>query len=73
MYRFRRRQIIFPHTIMPEKDKNRSQNKTAQMRRIMDYIDTSYSQKLLLSDIAKEENLTLSYLSHFFRDFCIFF
>ena len=58
----------FPHTIMPEKEKNRSQNKANQMRRIMNYIDLNYSQKLLLSDIAREESLTLSYLSHFFHD-----
>ncbi len=58
----------FPHTIMPEKEKSRSQNKATQMRRIMNYIDANYSQKLLLSDIAREESLTLSYLSHFFRD-----
>ena len=56
-----------PHDFIPEKEKNRNQHKASQMRRIMNYIDSNYSQKLLLSDIAERENLTLSYLSHFFR------
>jgi len=56
-----------PHEIIPEKEKNRNQHKATQMRRIMNYIDSNYSQKLLLSEIAERENLTLSYLSHFFR------
>ncbi len=58
----------FPYTLVSEKEKTRNQNKAAQMRRIMNYIDEHYSQKLLLSDIAEEENLTLSYLSHFFKN-----
>lgn len=58
----------FPHTIMPEKEKSRSLNKATLMRRIMNFIDANYSQKLLLSDLAEEEGLTLSYLSHFFHD-----
>ena len=57
-----------PHEIIPEKEKNRNQHKATQMRRIMNYIDSNYSQKLLLSEIAERENLTLSYLSHFFRN-----
>lgn len=57
-----------PYEIIPEKEKNRTQHKATQMRRIMNYIDSNYSQKLLLSEIADRENLTLSYLSHFFRN-----
>ena len=57
-----------PRVMIPEKEKNRNHNKASQMRRITNYIDSNYSQKLLLSDIAREENLTLSYLSHFFKN-----
>lgn len=39
-----------------------------RIRRISDYIDEHYSEKLLLRDIAKTENLSLTYLSHFFKD-----
>ncbi len=56
-----------PYEIIPEKEKSRKNNKASQMRRIINYIDTHYSQKLLLSEIAEQENLSLSYLSHFFH------
>ena len=36
------------------------------MRKITHYIDEHYSEKLLLSDIARKEDLSLTYLSHFF-------
>lgn len=39
-----------------------------RIRRISDYIDEHYSDKLLLTDIAEMENLSLTYLSHFFKD-----
>lgn len=39
------------------------------MRKIIHYIDEHYSEKLLLSDIALKEDLSLTYLSHFFKDY----
>ena len=39
------------------------------MRKITHYIDEHYSEKLLLSDIARKEDLSLTYLSHFFKDY----
>lgn len=39
-----------------------------RMRRIIRYMEEHYTEKLLLSDIAREENLDLYYLSHFFRE-----
>ena len=38
------------------------------MSRIMDYVENHYTEKLLLSDISELEGLSVSYLSHFFRD-----
>lgn len=35
---------------------------------ITDYIERNFKRKLLLSEIARHENLSLSYLSHFFKD-----
>ena len=58
----------FPYHIVSEKEKGIFQTKGSRMRRITQYIDENYTQKLLLSDIAEHENLTLSYLSHFFKD-----
>ena len=42
------------------------------MRKITHYIDEHYSEKLLLSDIARKEDLSLTYLSHFFKDYLDF-
>jgi AraC-like DNA-binding protein len=39
-----------------------------RIRRIASFIETHYTEKLLLVDIAREEKLSVSYLSHFFRD-----
>jgi len=43
-------------------------NKATRMRHIADYIEQHIEEKILLSDIAEYEHLTLSYLSHFFKD-----
>ncbi len=43
-------------------------SKNSRLRRILNYIDTHSSEKLLLSDIATSEKLNLHYLSHFFKD-----
>ena len=34
----------------------------------MAYIDAHFTEKILLTDIAEEEHLSLNYLSHFFKD-----
>lgn len=34
----------------------------------MDYIDENFRRKLLLGEIARREGLTMSYLSHLFKD-----
>ena len=42
-----------------------------RMERVMvmlDYIDANYRRKLLLEELAQREGLTLTYLSHLFRD-----
>ncbi|WP_243124629.1 helix-turn-helix transcriptional regulator [Enterocloster clostridioformis] len=54
---------------MSDKEKNASQSKASRMRKIIHYIDEHYSEKLLLSDIALKEDLSLTYLSHFFKDY----
>lgn len=51
-----------------EKEKGAYRTKAVRMRRIVRYIDEGYSEKLLLSEIAKKEQLSLAYLSHFFKD-----
>ena len=57
-----------PHHLIPDKEKRASQAKCNRMRKIMHYIDAHYMEKLLLSDIAKQEQVDLFYLSHFVKE-----
>lgn len=41
--------------------------KMTRLMRIIEYIDAHYSERLLLSDIARTEGLSETYLSHFIR------
>lgn len=58
----------YPHTVLPEKERNAYRKKAGLIRALTDYVDTHYTRKLLLSEIARESHLSLSYLSHFFKD-----
>lgn len=55
-------------TISSEQELKIKKEKGKRARRIMHYIDAHYTEKILLSDIASEEDLDLYYLSHFFKD-----
>ena len=57
-----------PHVRLPEKERQMTATKARRIRTISDYIDVHYSEKLLLTDIADELGLTMSWLSHFFKD-----
>lgn len=56
------------HHVISEKEWQASVTRRRRMRKILQYIDNHYTEKLLLSDIAKQENLDLYYLSHFFKE-----
>ncbi|MDE7285282.1 MAG: AraC family transcriptional regulator [Lachnospiraceae bacterium] len=56
------------HHPIPEKEKKSFLTKGTRMRNILCYIETHYTEKLLLSDIAGQEKLDLYYLSHFFKE-----
>lgn len=57
-----------PYRFLSEKDRSASRVRQNRIRKITDYIDQNYSEKCLLSDIANHENLTMTYLSHFFKE-----
>ena len=57
-----------PCKLVTDSEKASMRSKTKRIHRITGYIDEHYTQKLLLSDIAESENLSLYYLSHFFKD-----
>jgi len=42
--------------------------KTARLRRITEYIDNNFLEKVTLEQIAKQEGVTITYLSHFIHD-----
>jgi AraC-like DNA-binding protein len=57
-----------PNHNLSEDERTARQHKTERLRRILNYIDENYSDKVLLSEIAKRENLSMTYLSHFIKD-----
>lgn len=57
-----------PCKTISEKEKHLSLTKAKRIRSIISYIEAHYDRKLLLSDIAEQENLSLHYLSHFFKE-----
>lgn len=54
--------------LISRKEKAAYLARSTRMKRIMQYIDAHYKEKLLLSDIAKQEQLDLYYLSHLFKE-----
>ena len=57
-----------PHTRRSDEQMRAYDMRVVRMQRINTYIETHYTEKLMLSDLAQEEGLTLNYLSHFFKD-----
>lgn len=56
-----------PSVRISEKERLLTASKAQRIRAISGYIDKHYSEKLLLTDLARELGLTMSYLSHFFK------
>ncbi len=56
------------YIVRSEQEAKTQRLKGRRARRIMHYVDAHYTEKILLSNIAEEENLDLYYLSHFFKD-----
>lgn len=60
--------VVLPHRNMSNSDQLSAHNKAMRIRRIVDYIDSHHEEKITLADIAEKEDLSVTYLSHFFRD-----
>ncbi len=54
--------------ILSERENVEYYNKVQRLGRIIEYTEEHFTEKVLLSDVAKKENLSLSYLSHFFKE-----
>lgn len=57
-----------PYETISAAEHRKQKQQYERVRRIASYIDEHYNEKLLLQDIAETEDLSLTYLSHFFKD-----
>lgn len=57
-----------PHTTLSEPEIAANASRNSRINRVLDEIDQNFQRKLLLSELAEKEGLTLTYLSHFFKD-----
>ena len=57
-----------PWTLMDPSTYQPMKQRTNRLISITDYIDQNFQRKLLLSEIAQNEDLSLTYISHFFKD-----
>lgn len=57
-----------PYRFVDDKERAAQNVRAQRMRSIITYINDNSDTKLLLSDIAEKEHLSMSYLSHFFKD-----
>lgn len=57
-----------PWHALTEQEKASRDSVSERLGRILEYLEKHFTEKLLLADIAEEEGLSLTYLSHYFRD-----
>lgn len=57
-----------PWEVMSREDYLPMKQRTDRILSITDYIEQNFRRKLLLNEIARRESLSLTYLSHFFKD-----
>ncbi len=59
---------LVPYRQMTEAAYLARNKKMARLSRITEYIDNNYSEKITLEQLAKQESVTTTYLSHFIHD-----
>ena len=59
---------VAPYRQMTEAAYLARNKKMARLSRITEYIDNNYSEKITLEQLAKQEGVTTTYLSHFIHD-----
>lgn len=60
--------VHLPHKVLSTNEYQSSVRFEQRMRRITDYIQEHYRENITLAEIAAREDLTVTYLSHFFKD-----
>ena len=58
-----------PRHLVSEAEKINIVNTSSRIDRIVAYVETHYTERIMLKDIAEREHLSPGYLSHFFREF----
>jgi len=53
---------------LTDSEKTAKASTADRLGRIIDYTESHFTEKVLLADIAKQEGLSLTYLSHYFKD-----
>lgn len=59
---------VFPHHITTPSEKKNNEEKAFRLKRILKYAKNHYMEKISLQELAKEENLSLTYLSRFVKE-----
>lgn len=59
---------LLPWEALPDSKYTSMRNKSARIRRITGYIDEHYREKISLTELARQEGITPTHLSHFFKD-----
>ena len=57
-----------PWRMLTERERSARVARSERVNRITEYVEAHCTERILLSEIARREGLTLAYLSHFFRD-----
>ncbi len=60
--------LSVPYRRFTGEEQRANKNKTDRLKRLTGAIESNYGKKLLLSDLAERERLSMTYLSHFFKD-----
>lgn len=59
---------LVPHVLIDDQEYAARKRRTARIRRITSYIDQHYKEKIMLPDLAEQEGISTTYLSHFFHE-----
>lgn len=59
---------LFPQEKVSSEMRTSARYKADRIRRIADYLEKNYPEKIKLSDLAESENITVTHMSHFFTD-----
>ncbi len=57
-----------PYRLLTGEEQRANRNKMKRLRRLTEAIQSNYGKKLLLSDLAERERLSMTYLSRFFKE-----